>query len=80
MKVAVCRNVLMGGGAWSPPIFSEMQESWSKVDHAARKWSHDYLQLFSFFSNNNWSNGHNTRLNEKGRGIYLCLLALQSKI
>ena len=31
------RDVPMGGvGAWRPPIFSKLQESWSKVSQAAR--------------------------------------------
>ena len=30
-------------GAWRPPVFSHLQESWSKVNHAAR----DLATVFS---------------------------------
>ena len=41
------------------PIFSKMQESWSKSAHAAREMIAVMSVTFSFFSNGRWSNGQN---------------------
>ena len=44
-----------------PPIFSKMQESWSKVGHAAGNGYSIFRGLFFFFLsiNSSWSNGQN---------------------
>jgi len=41
------------------PIFSKMQESWSKSGYAAREMITVISVTFSFFSNSSWSNGQN---------------------
>ena len=41
------------------PIFSKMQESWSKSGYAARELITVISVTFSFSSNSSWSNGQN---------------------
>jgi len=41
------------------PIFSKMQESWSKSGYAAREMITVISVTFSFFSNGSMSNGQN---------------------
>ena len=41
------------------PIFSKMQESWSKSGYVAREMITVISVTFSFFSNGSWSNGQN---------------------
>ena len=55
------RDVPMASvGASRPPIFSNWQESRSKVSHAARELATVFSVTFRFcFSNNSWSIGQN---------------------
>ena len=46
-------------GASRPTVFLKLQESWSKVSHAARELATVYF-MWPFFSNNNLSIGQNT--------------------
>ena len=45
-------------GTSCPPISSNLQESWSKVSHAARELATVFSVTF-FLSNNSWSIGQN---------------------
>ena len=62
------------------PIFSKMQESWSKSGYAAREMITVISVTFSFFSNGRWSNGQNALpLNEKCLGTSLTHIIMFSK-
>ena len=58
------RDVWMGG--ISPTIYSNSQESWSTVGHAARELLATVFSVTLFFSNNSWSIGQNAPLNNRG--------------
>ena len=42
-----------------PPIFSNLQKSWSKGSHAGRELATVISVILFFLSNNNWSVGQN---------------------
>ena len=66
------------GGRSSPPKFSKLYESWSKVSHAAR----EMVTVFSdtFFSNSSWSNDQSAApLHWKGVGASLKIDAIYSE-
>ena len=62
---------IQGGadGGMTPPIFSDLQESLSNANHAAREFSTAFSVtfFFPFFSNNSWSIGHNAPLRKVSR-------------
>ena len=63
------------------PIFSKMQESWSKSGYAAREIITVISVTFSFFSNSSWLNGQNVPPpNEKCLGTSLTHIIMLSKL
>ena len=61
LEAGMCR--LGGVGDVTPPIFSNLQESWSKGSHAAGDLATVFSMTF-FLSNNSWSIGQNAILTE----------------
>ena len=63
------------------PIFSKMQESWSKSGYSAREIITVISVTFSCFSNISWSNGQNAPPppNEKCLGTSLTHIIMLSK-
>ena len=61
------------------PIFSKMQESWSKSGYAAREMITVISVTFSFFSNGSWSNGQNALPLMKCLGTSLTHIIMLSK-
>ena len=63
-KTGMCRC-----GRWRrasrPRIVSNLQESWSKVSHAARELATEFSVTFFFFYTNSWSIGQNAPPQQK---------------
>jgi len=65
-KICLTRNVPMGGvGHPTPPIFSNLQESWSEFSQAARGPATVFSVTFFIFSKNSWSVGQHTPPQQK---------------
>ena len=75
MKCPLIKDEPMG--AWgrhaSPPIFSNLQESWSKLSHAPRELATVLCETF-LFRKNGWSVGKNAPLPKDSVSAHQCRL------